>query len=80
LRDHSYFKLTSFDAMEMPELTSTEVISEELIASDAGTQDAENPTPTSWETSSAPSLPSIDSQRNTVRFRAMWVVCADAGT
>jgi hypothetical protein len=58
----------------MPELSSTGHVSEELIAPDAGTQEhAEDPTPALSETLSAPSLPSIDSQRNIVSFRALWV-------
>jgi hypothetical protein len=57
----------------MSELNSTEHASAELITPDAGAQEhAEDPeaTSASWETGSAPSLPSIDSQRNNVSFRA----------
>ena len=56
----------------MSELNSTEHASAELITPDAGAQQPENPeaTSASWETGSAPSLPSIDSQRNNVSFRA----------
>jgi hypothetical protein len=70
---HSSFILTLFNAKEMSELNSAEHASAELIAPDAGAQEhAEEPeaTPASWETGSAASLPSIDSQRNNVCFRA----------
>ena len=53
----------------MSELNSTEHASAELLTPDAGAQEhAEDPeaTSASWETGSAPSLPSIDSQRNNV--------------
>ena len=58
----------------MSELNSTEHVSEDLIAPGAGTQEhAVDSTSASWETGSAPSLPSIDSQRSTVSFKAMLV-------
>jgi hypothetical protein len=72
-RDPFLLHLTLFNAKEMSELNSTEHALAELIAPDAGAQEhAEEPeaTPASWETGSAASLPSIDSQRNNVGFRA----------
>jgi hypothetical protein len=58
----------------MSELNSTEHVSEDLIAPGAGTQEhAVDSTSGSWEIGSAPSLPSIDTQRSTVSFKTMLV-------
>jgi hypothetical protein len=74
LRDYSHFNLASLSANEMSELNSTEHVSEDLIAPDAGTQEhAVDSTSELWETGGPPSLPSIDSQRSTVSFKAMLV-------
>ena len=72
-RDPFLLLLTLFNAKEMAELNSTEHASAELITPEARVQElAEDPEATSapWETESAPSLPSIDSQHNNVSLRA----------
>jgi hypothetical protein len=58
------------DAKEMSEPASSHSVSNELIAE---TQDAEDPSPQSWEAESHNSMPSIDTERNPIRSRTMGV-------
>jgi hypothetical protein len=57
-----------FEAKEMSELNAPEQVPDELIAAAQDADSAGGPPPESWETNSAPSLPSIDSHGSDVSY------------